>query len=753
MLFLTASKLQAQNLLYDGNFSLTTEIIPFNTPVPVPNVWCTWLNNDTGSDGSATVIAGECKYQIINPGINTWDVQLAQWGFSLVRGHAYRLSFKVKADADRSFGVFLGEDGGNWTNLIGGNYSQWATTNWETRSVDFNASQVFAFHKLSFELGGVNTTMYFDDIVLEDMGEYPMTIGIIGDATGGWDNDVFMNTTDRIHYTLTNYPLTTGWLRFRQDNVWGFHWGNNTFPEGFAYLWGPSIPINYGNYDISFNLETGEYSFVCVGSCPPVIGIIGSAVPPYNDWKTDIKMFTNDGVSYRMSNYMFVNGEAKFRQNNSWKINWGSSGFPTGTASLDGSNIPVIAGEYSVTFNILTGEYSFAFPSIGILGSSLNGWTEDIDMQTTDGINYVLLDYAFKEGEVKFRLDNLWDSNWGATDFPNGFAYMYGPNIPVPVGTYNVTFNRMTGEYTFTATTCPIAGIRCPDDIYLATEPGLCGANVNYPDVTATVNCGGEGVIIKQTEGLPSGSFFPTGLTTNTFLLTNAAGSTATCSFNVMINDFEPPVIKLTNEIFPPLWPANHKMVNVPINYKVSDNCGSVHSELFVYSNEPENGTGDGDLSPDWKIVDEHNVLLRAERSAKGPGREYSIYIVSHDDSWNYSSHQVVVTVPHDLGENKNSASNSENKNKSATIGESIGNVPLDAKVRPNPSAGNFNLDVKSLLYGNVMLSIFDSSGRLISNLNTNKSTFQFGEDLKSGIYLVIVRQGNHFNTIKIVKK
>ena len=73
-----------------------------------------------------------------------------------------------------------------------------------------------------------------------------------------------------------------------------------------------------------------------------------------------------------------VDGEVKFRADNAWAINWGSStsedygpandwaftgdistAFPHGTALLNGSNIPVRAGRYVVTFNTDTLEYFF----------------------------------------------------------------------------------------------------------------------------------------------------------------------------------------------------------------------------------------------------------------------------------------------------------------------------------------------------------------------------------------------------------
>lgn len=71
------------------------------------------------------------------------------------------------------------------------------------------------------------------------------------------------------------------------------------------------------------------------------------------------------------------------------------------------------------------------------------------------------------------------------------------------------------------------------------------------------------------------------------------------------------------------LWPPNHTMQDVMVNYDVG--CSSC--SLSVTSNEPINGTGDGDSDPDWEIVDNHQVRLRAERAANGNGRIYTITI------------------------------------------------------------------------------------------------------------------------------
>lgn len=89
----------------------------------------------------------------------------------------------------------------------------------------------------------------------------------------------------------------------------------------------------------------------------PAVGIIGSAVPPY-DWSVDVDMITVNGEMYA-GIVTCVDGAAKFRQDDAWAINWGSTSFPAGVGVQDGPDIPVAAGTYLVVFNRTTGMYSF----------------------------------------------------------------------------------------------------------------------------------------------------------------------------------------------------------------------------------------------------------------------------------------------------------------------------------------------------------------------------------------------------------
>ena len=72
--------------------------------------------------------------------------------------------------------------------------------------------------------------------------------------------------------------------------------------------------------------------------------------------------------------------------------------------------------------------------------------------------------------------------------------------------------------------------VTTPNNIAL----GYCDAKYTYPLPTATDNCG---VAITQIAGLPSGSIFPVGITTNTFEIKDPSGNSVTTSFTVDIRD------------------------------------------------------------------------------------------------------------------------------------------------------------------------------------------------------------------------
>jgi hypothetical protein len=287
---------------------------------------------------------------------------------------------------------------------------------------------------------------------------YSQIISMIGSTSpsGSWAIDTNMNTTDNVTYTLNNVTLTTATdpnttgLKFRQDGDWAINWGNSNFPSGTALQNGPNIMTIAGVYDVTFNRLNGTYTFIQQVTFP-TIGIWGPAVDSQNGYGgDDVEMLTDDGIVYTLADFNFSSGQAYFRENNNSQLVYGSTAFPFGTAVATGPSIPVTGGEYFVTFNRTTGEYRFDYPSIGILGSALGGFgVEDTDLTTTDGFVYTINDLQVIDGEVKFRKNNSWITNWGSVDFPSGTGTQNGPNIPIGGGFYDVTFERDTGNYQF----------------------------------------------------------------------------------------------------------------------------------------------------------------------------------------------------------------------------------------------------------------------------------------------------------------
>jgi len=117
----------------------------------------------------------------------------------------------------------------------------------------------------------------------------------------------------------------------------------------------------------------------------------------------------------------------------------------------------------------------------------------------------------------------------------------FGAGDTFPVGTTTVTYtatdasgNTDTVSFDVIVTDNEDPTINCPANITSNVTFGETGAVVTYNEVTFNDNCSAT---IEQTAGLASGETFPVGTTTNTFVITDASGNTATCSFDITIKE------------------------------------------------------------------------------------------------------------------------------------------------------------------------------------------------------------------------
>ena len=79
----------------------------------------------------------------------------------------------------------------------------------------------------------------------------------------------------------------------------------------------------------------------------------------------------------------------------------------------------------------------------------------------------------------------------------------------------------------------------------------------------------------------------------------------------------------------------------------------------------------------------------------------------------------------------------------------------LEAIIYPNPSATNFKLMYNPISTDDVIVTVFDITGRVIETLKYNYAELndsEFGHDYNAGLYLVTFKQGQAIKTLKIVK-
>lgn len=138
------------------------------------------------------------------------------------------------------------------------------------------------------------------------------------------------------------------------------------------------------------------------------------------------------------------------------------------------------------------------------------------------------------------------------------------------------------------------------------------------------------------------------------FSVTDDGTNFVTCTSHVIVQDTTPPTIESITASPSSLWPPNHKMKPIRLVVSAHDVCGPVEWRVTsIESNEPVDGRGDGNTSPDWTINAPHKAWVRAERAGPGNGRIYTINIEVSDDSNNSTNGNVRVYVPHDRGNKK----------------------------------------------------------------------------------------------------
>ncbi|NML20248.1 family 10 glycosylhydrolase [Pseudoflavitalea sp. G-6-1-2] len=277
--------------------------------------------------------------------------------------------------------------------------------------------------------------------------------------------------------------------------------------------------------------------------------------------------------------------------------------------------------------------------------------------------------------------------------------------------------------------------ITCPDPQQLYTDSSC---NITVPDYSALVRVNGQinapGITVTQT---PAAGTVINGHHNFdiTFSAIDEASHKTECVFPIQLKDTIAPVISNAGVSTAELWPPNHKLKDVAVIYDAKDNCSTVQTSLSVTSNEPVAGGIYGNTSPDWVVVNDHLVQLRAEYGPFGNGRIYTITITATDSVGNSSQQQVQVKAPR-FPENPNP------------------HAMLTVKAYPNPTPDQFYVITLSTSLQTISYTVTDLAGKVIESktgLSAN-GLFNIGSSYQPGMYILKVSQGQQSQTLKLVK-
>jgi len=137
-----------------------------------------------------------------------------------------------------------------------------------------------------------------------------------------------------------------------------------------------------------------------------------------------------------------------------------------------------------------------------------------------------------------------------------------------------------------------------------------------------------------------SGALFRVGVTTVACAATDAHGNFATGSFDIAVTDTTAPAVRSTFPMPSVLWPANGSMVTVHVNVDARDIVSNTRSRITRITGN------DGATAADWVITGDLRARLRAESTARGHGRTYTLTITTRDAAGNVTVSTATVFVP-----------------------------------------------------------------------------------------------------------
>ncbi|MES2689572.1 MAG: HYR domain-containing protein, partial [Bacteroidota bacterium] len=298
---------------------------------------------------------------------------------------------------------------------------------------------------------------------------------------------------------------------------------------------------------------------------------------------------------------------------------------------------------------------------------------------------------------------------------------------------------------------------------------GQCGAVVNYALPQASDNC--ASFTISQTNGLPSGSKFPAGVTTNTFVISDASNNSITVSFTVTISGgylpvtfsnieicasvppfdlsqgkdslvFEGNGIGLDRKTFDPslAGSGNHR-----ITYKYTDSTGCENSGTFFVTvfSSPETPVIERKTANVLSVTNSYNSYQWYRDGEAINGENKQTIVVKQSGVYTV----IVGTIRGCSG-------------VSAAIGIGVptGINTIDNRISynvyPNPSSGKFVIEKGSNAKRTTIITVTDIVGKTITTISSDDDIVDMDlSTLAAGTYYLRLQNGDATSVKPIIIK
>ncbi|MEN8155816.1 MAG: SusE domain-containing protein [Bacteroidota bacterium] len=133
-------------------------------------------------------------------------------------------------------------------------------------------------------------------------------------------------------------------FKFTKEGNWDLNWGDDSADGTLDQDGANILAAEAGYYKFNVNLVLFTYEMMKTDW-----GLIGDATP--DGWDSDQDMTYDDVNGVMTITLDLVEGEMKFRANDDWALNYGSND-ANGFLQKDGGNIPVTAGNYTITLDL-----------------------------------------------------------------------------------------------------------------------------------------------------------------------------------------------------------------------------------------------------------------------------------------------------------------------------------------------------------------------------------------------------------------